>query len=391
MLCLRHNFLVGSMEVVYTKLMNFTDQTIWIEVNLAAIRRNIKRIEAYTGRPVMAVVKANAYGHGLIEVSKTAVEAGVSRLCAARIDEAIRMRQAGITAPILVLGLTTPDRIQEAIRYNISLMVNSFEVVKAFEAAASSVGGRVAVHAKVDTGMGRLGVPYAEGLAFAKMISEQKHIDFEGLFTHFACADEPAKPITKLQIERFDQILAEVKSAGIQPAIIHSANSAASINFPDSWYDAVRPGIAIYGLNPSPDSPLPVGFEPTLSWKCRLSSVKDLTAGSGVSYGHRYFTSKTERIAAASIGYADGLRRWAGNTALVEGKRVKQVGTVCMDQSMWLLDDRSAAKIGDEMVLIGKQGNEQITADEIGALWGTINYEVICGLMDRVPRFYIDE
>jgi len=383
--------LAGVLEVVYTKQMNFNDQTIWIEVNLGAIRRNIQRIEKITGRPVMAVVKANAYGHGLIEVSKAAEEAGVSRLCAARVHEAIRMREAGIKAPILVMGYTMPGMVKQAIQYDLSLMVNTPALAAAFDRAAEEAHGKVKVHAKVDTGMGRLGVPHSEGLNFVRQISGLKHLELEGLFTHFACADEPEKPITKLQIERFDKLIADLKMEGIRPPILHAANSAGALYFEGGRYDAVRPGIAIYGLNPSADAPLPSGFEAALSWKCRVSSVKDLPPGSGVSYGHRYTTKTTERIAAASIGYADGFRRWTGNVALIGNKKVNQAGTICMDQSMWKLDDDSPVKEGDEIVLIGRQGNEAITADEIASLWGTINYEVICGLMDRVPRFYIDE
>ena len=226
---------------------------------------------------------------------------------------------------------------------------------------------------------------------FIHQIGGLKNLVLEGVFTHFACADEPEKPITNLQIERFDQLIADLKMEGIHLPLIHAANSAGALYFEKGRYDAVRPGIAIYGLNPSAQAPLPSDFEAALSWKCRVSSVKDLPDGSGVSYGHRYITRGTERIAAASIGYADGFRRWTGNVALIGNKKVQQAGTICMDQSMWKLDDNAPVKEGDEIVLIGRQGDEVITADEIAALWGTINYEVICGLMDRVPRFYIDK
>ena len=379
------------LEVVYTKQMNFNDQTIWIEVNLGAIRRNIQRLQAYTKRPVMAVVKANAYGHGLIEVSKAAVEAGAAWLCVARVEEAIRLRESGIQIPLLVLGFSTPERVADAIKYHISLAVNNDDRVAAFDKAAKKAGGKLALHAKIDTGMGRLGVYYEYADEFVQHIANSPNLELEGVFTHFACADEPEKPITNLQIRRFDRVLASLRSIGIHPRWVHAANSAGSIFFPDAYYDAVRPGIAIFGLNPSPVAKLPDGFEPALSWKCRLSSVKILPPGFGISYGHRYYTKEVEKIAAASIGYADGLRRRMGNVALIGGKRVPQTGTICMDQSMWKLDMDSDAKPGDEMVLIGSQGDERITADELGSLWGTINYEVICGLMDRVPRFYIDE
>jgi len=383
--------IVGLLQVVYTKQMNFSDQTIWIEVNLGAIRRNIQRVEKITGRPVMAVVKANAYGHGLIEVSKAAEKAGVSKLCAARVHEAIRMREAGIKVPILVMGHTMPEMVQQAIQYDLSLMVNTPVLADEFNRAAEAAHGKLPVHAKIDTGMGRLGVPHHEGVNFIHQIDGLKNLVLEGVFTHFACADEPEKPITNLQIERFDKLISDLKMEGIRLPLIHAANSAGALYFENGRYDAVRPGIAIYGLNPSAQASLPSDFEAALSWKCRVSSVKDLPDGSGVSYGHRYITRGTERIAAASIGYADGFRRWTGNVALIGNKKVQQAGTICMDQSMWKLDDDAPVKEGDEMVLIGRQGDEMITADEIAAQWGTINYEVICGLMDRVPRFYIDK
>ncbi|MBA4375930.1 MAG: alanine racemase [Anaerolinea sp.] len=371
--------------------MNFDNQTIWLEINLGAIRRNIQRIHEHTQRPVMTVVKANAYGHGILEVSRTAIQAGAARLCVARIEEAIKIRNAGILAPILVMGYTTPERAVDAIRFGISLMVNLPDLASEYHKVAKQMNGRIAVHAKIDTGMGRLGVLPNDGCAFGKHIAGLDGLFFEGLFTHFASADEPAKQTTLEQISKFDQVIAELNTEGIRPQIIHAANSAASLYFPGAWYDAVRPGISIYGLHPSNDAPLPQEFEPSLTWKCRLSSVKTLPEGSGVGYNHSFVTSKPERIGAVAVGYADGLRRQPDNIVLIGGKRVKQAGGICMDQSMWLLEDNSSARAGDEVVLIGKQGEEHITAEEIGALWGTVNYEVVCGLTDRVPRFYIDE
>lgn len=378
-------------EVVYTNRMNFDQQTIWLEIDLGAIRRNIQRIQTLTKRPVMAVLKANAYGHGLIEVSKTAVKAGAAWLCLARVEEAIRLREAGITVPILVMGYTQPDRVPDAIEHKISLMVNNQELAQAYHLAAKQVKGKVSVHAKVDTGMGRLGVLYEDAVDFGRQIASLNHLFFEGIFTHFACADEPGKPITDLQIRRFDRVLAGLKSYGVHPKMVHAANSAASIYFPHARYDAVRPGIAIFGLHPSAEAKLPEDFEAALSWKCRIASVKTFPPGSGISYGHQYYTTQTERIAAASIGYADGFRRRMGNIALINGQRVKQAGKICMDQSMWRLPDDSPAKAGDEMVLIGRQGDERITAEEQGSMWETVNYEVVCGLTDRVPRFYLNE
>ncbi|MCX6055758.1 MAG: alanine racemase [Chloroflexi bacterium] len=371
--------------------MDFEGQTIWLEINLGAIRRNIQRIHLHTQRPVMAVVKANAYGHGLLEVSRAAGRAGASMLCVARIEEALKLRQAEIKTPILVMGYTAPNRVAEAAYLDISLMVNTPELAEDYNAVMKKLKGQIAVHAKIDTGMGRLGVLPEEGCSFGHHISKLDGLLFEGLFTHFASADDPKKGTTSGQIQKFDQVIEGLKTEGIRPRIIHAANSAASIYFPGAWYDAVRPGISIYGLHPSAAAPLPLEFEPALTWKCRLSSVRALPPGSGIGYNHRYVTTKSERIGAVSAGYADGLRRRPNNTALIGGKRVKQAGVICMDQSMWLLEKNTAAKAGDEVVLLGRQGDQTITAEELGRMWNTINYEVVCGLASRIPRFYIDE
>lgn len=383
--------LVDDLQVVYTCVMNTDANSIWLEINLGAIRRNIQRVAKITGRPVMAVVKANAYGHGLFEVAKAAEKAGAARLCVARVEEAIALREAGIHAPILVLGYTSPLDVPRAIESSISLALFNPEVAPQYEEAARTSQGKLNVHIKIDTGMGRLGI-FPQGAAdFVASVTKMDGINVEGLFTHFASADEPQKPTTEEQNIRFERVLNELASVGIRPQIIHAANSAASLYYPATWYDAVRPGIAIYGMNPSQDAPLPEGFEPALTWKTRLTSVKILPPGSGVSYNHRYVTQAKERIGASAVGYADGLRRKMGNIALVGGYRVLQAGIVCMDQTMWMLQEVPNAKVGDEVVLIGAQGNERITAEEVAASWNTSDYEVVCGLSARVPRYYYDE
>ena len=366
--------------------------SIWLEINLGAIRRNIQRIAQITQRPVMAVVKANAYGHGLFEVAKAAEKAGIARLCVARLEEAIALRDSGIHAPILVLGYTSPLDVHKAIERSISLALFNAELAPQYEEAARACGeGKLNVHIKVDTGMGRLGIFPDGAVEFVAKVSKMSNLNIEGLFTHFASADEPLKETTDDQIARFNRVLSGLEAIGIRPSIIHAANSAGSLYYAKAWYDAVRPGNAIYGLNPSSEAPLPVGFEPALTWKTRLTSIKILPPGSGVSYNHRYITKGNERIGASAVGYADGLRRKLGNIALVNGHRVTQAGMVCMDQTMWQLDGVPSAQVGDEVVLIGKQGDEQITAEEVAAGWNTINYEVVCGLSARVPRYYYDD
>ena len=368
--------------------MSQEQQTTWIEVNLAAIQRNIQRLHSLTAKPVMAVVKANAYGHGLVEVSRAAVTAGAIRLCVARIEEALQLRQAGIESPILVMGYVMPDRAPDAVAQHISLMVNSLEYARQLDAAIAAGSHRLMVHIKIDSGMHRLGLLPQEVQPFAKGVSALRHLEVEGIFTHFPNADDLSEPSTHEHIAYFAHAVEELRSLGVRPSIVHAANSAAAIYFPEAHFDAIRPGIAIYGLNPDTGAPLPSGFEPALTWKSRLASVKQIAAGQGVGYNYRYHTSANERIGVAAAGYADGLRRHLGNIALLNGQRIHQVGGMCMDQSLWQLDEVPAARVGDELVFVGRQGNERIAAEEVGQLWGSNNYDVVCGLALRVPRFY---
>lgn len=363
--------------------------TNWLEIDLEALRNNIRQFLSITARPVMAVVKANAYGHGMIESARAALEAGATWLGVARMEEALALRQAGFLARILVLGYTVPGRAAEAARENITLTVTAPEIGQAYSAACAGMGRRVSVHAKIDSGMGRLGVLAEDGAEFVLGLLEEPGLDLEGVYTHFARADEPGRPTTDDQMARFTGVIDALQAAGRRPRLVHAANSAASLYRPDSYFDLVRPGIAIYGLNPSPDAPVPAGFVAVLSWKTRLTSVKLLPAGHGVSYGHRYTTPAVQRIGALAVGYADGLRRKLdANSCLVGGRRLPVLGTVCMDQVMVPLDELPGARVGDEVVLIGRQGEAQISADDLAAAWGTINYEVTCGLAARVPRFY---
>jgi alanine racemase len=368
--------------------MSQDQNTTWIEVNLAAIQRNIKHLQTLTSKPAMAVVKANAYGHGLVEVARAAAYAGVIRLCVARIEEALRLREAGVQTPILVLGYMMPELVEKAIGNRISVMVNSLELASQFNNAASSQKERLQVHLKIDSGMHRLGLLPEQVEPFAKGIKSFKHIQIEGIFTHFPNADDLQDTSTDGHIAYFTKTVEQLRTFGVIPEIVHAANSAAAIYFPTSRFDAIRPGIAIYGLNPDFGAPLPEGFEPALTWKGRITSIKIIPAGEGVGYNYRYFTTRTERIGVAAVGYADGLRRRQGNIALLKGKRIHQVGGMCMDQSLWQLDELPDAKVGDEVVFVGKQGNEHLKAEEVGQLWESNNYDVVCGLTARVPRYY---
>lgn len=362
----------------------------WLEIDLDAIRNNIRAIKRKTQSKVMAVIKANGYGHGALQVARAAIEAGAEWCGVARIEEAITLRDQGITSEIMVLGYTPPALIPEAIRQGIHVAIYDPQMAKAYLDFAHQAPGRLKAHVKVETGMGRLGMVPEKASEFLADYHQNEKLDIDGIFTHFARADEPDLDTTREQLSRFMALLEQLRKQDLLPGMVHTSNSAAIINFPQSYFDMVRPGIALYGLNPSSDSPLTADFRPALTWKARLTSLRVLPAGHGVSYGHQYTTQADERIGVIPVGYGDGYRRVPGQQALVRGKRVNVVGRVCMDQCMLQLDSVPEAQVGDEVVLLGAQGNHRITADDLAETWKTVNYEVVCGLADRLPRIYLN-
>ncbi len=368
--------------------MDSTRYSTWVEVDLDAIRQNVAVVARHTGVAVMAVVKANAYGHGAIPVARAALRGGASWLAVARLEEGLELRQNGLDCPILMLGYTPPAVIEAAIRHDLSMTVWTMEQIETADRLGRDLGHRARLHLKVDTGMSRLGVPPEEALLLARRMAAARGASFEGVFTHFARADEADPAPTDEQERRFRELLQSLEAEGLRPRWVHAANSAASMYRPSAHFDMVRLGIAMYGLHPSSESPLLPGMRPALTWKAVLSHVKTLPPGRGVSYGHEYITSRHERIGTIPVGYADGFRRLHGNVVLVGGKRVPVVGRVCMDQIMVQLDEVPDARPGDEVVLIGQQGEAVITAEDVARVWGTINYEVTCAIGPRVPRLY---
>lgn len=371
--------------------MNTHSYSTWLEVDLGAIKNNIKRIKRMTQTEVMAVIKANGYGHGVLEVAKAADEAGASWCGVARMEEALNLRAAGLASKVMVLGYTPPVMIPKAIEKDIHVAVYDVDMARAYASQAKRTKGSLKAHLKVETGMGRLGMAPEKALSFLAEDQNHDRIDITGIFTHFARADEPKSGATEKQLAVFKHLLQELDTKSLLPPMVHAANSAAMINFPQAYFDLVRPGIAVYGLDPSPDTTLPEGFRPSLTWKARLTSVRTLPLGHGVSYGSVYVTSQEERIGVIPVGYGDGFRRLSGQEVLCRGQRVKVVGRVCMDQCMLQLDSVPGAAAGDEVVLLGKQGDQEIPAGELAARWGTLNYEVVCGLADRLPRVYLNK
>jgi alanine racemase len=360
----------------------------WIEVDLAAVEENVRALRTIAGVPLMAVVKANGYGHGAAEVARAALAAGAAWLAVSCAEEGLALRDAGIAVPILVLGLVTAPEADEAIAAGLSLTVYSPEAAQLYSERATALGHSVNVHLKVDTGMGRLGtLPGEDTLAFARRIVAMPAVHLEGIFTHLACADESDPAPTLEQLSRFQSTLQALEESGIHAVWVHAANSAATLAFPQARYSIVRTGIAMYGVHPSEQVPLPASFRPALSWKARLVSCKVLPGGWGVSYGMEYHTQGEETVGVIPVGYADGWRRNHPNVVLLHGKRTPVIGRICMDQCMVRLPE--GASLGTEVVLIGRQGEEEIRAEEVARRWGTINYEVVTGISARMPRVYV--
>ena len=352
----------------------------WVEVDLGAIEKNLRYFQSFSRAALMAIVKGNAYGHGMIAVAQAALRAGARWLGIARMNEALELRQAGVDAPVLIMGYTPPGQLEDAISHGISLTFWSEEQLAQISTVARRLGSLARLHLKVDSGMSRLGTTPEASLKLAGQAAATAVVQFEGVFTHFARADEADRLPTDQQQAAFQRVVEGLEAQGLCPPWVHAANSAASLTRPSAHYNLIRLGISMYGLHPSPQCPNPAEVRPALSWKSVLSQVKLLPPGRGVSYGHLYHTQAEERIGTVPVGYGDGFRRTSGNQVLVGGVLVPVVGRVCMDQIMVQLDRVPEASVGDEVVLIGKQGQECQTAEDLAAAWGTINYEVVCGI-----------
>ncbi len=370
----------------------------WSEINLDHIAGNVREIVKRIGKmtELMAVVKADAYGHGVLETIPTLLSNGASRLAVSMLDEAIQLREIGVKVPILVLSYTEPARAQEIIKHNITQTVFSHDLAGALSEAAMKLGREARIHVKIDTGMTRVG--FQPGYRAVKDVVEIINLPgivVEGLFSHFASADETRRDYTMLQYERFESIIQELNRIGIMIPVKHVANSAAIIQYPTLDLDMVRPGIILYGLYPSEEVDRSnLQLKPAMELKANVILVKDADEGVPVSYGRTYVTKRKSRIATLPVGYADGYSRLLSNKGrvLIHGEYAPVIGRICMDQCMVdVTDIPFDVKTGDEAVLIGVQGNNEITADEIARLTNTINYEVVCLIGKRIPRVYLKE
>lgn len=357
----------------------------WIEVNLKHIKDNIRSIKSLL-KPTtkfMAVIKANAYGHGLLPVAQAAQEAGADRLGVALITEAVALRKAGFTLPIHILSETALDDAPLIWKYRLIPTVYSEKMLSALAAAVPN-NWLLPIHLKVDTGMHRVGADLEKIQSLYRLAEKSQNLFVEGVFTHFACADEAENSFTKQQLKLFLSLKEQINAR-----LWHCANSAATFYFPESHLDMVRVGISLYGLLPGKQK-LPVELKPALSLRAKIAHLRQIKKGEGVSYGLTFKASEPKKIAVIPLGYGDGYSRRLSNLAsvIVRGKRQPVVGNVCMDQLLVALSQHELVEVGDEVILIGRQRDTEITAEELAEKSGTINYEIVCALNERLPRIY---
>lgn len=363
----------------------------WAEIDLDAVADNVRALKKHVGGQthLLAVVKANAYGHGALPVARTALEAGATWLGVNFCDEGVQLRRAGIAAPILLVGFTPARQAAAVVAHRLTPTVNSIEVAQALNEAASPADP-LPVHMKVDTGLSRFGMMPEEVVPFAQRLVKMTGLRLEGLFTHFASADDLDKTSARRQLAIYQETLADLTRAGFALPLRHVAASGATLDMPETHLDMVRCGISMYGLYPSSDVSREVKLRPALSLKARVARLRMLPAGTGIGYGSTFVTTQPARVALVPIGYADGVKRAYSNRGdvLIRGKRARLLGRVSMDQLVADATGIAGAAEGDEVVLIGRQGEEEITADEMATIMGTINYEVVVGLPARLPRLY---
>jgi alanine racemase len=367
----------------------------WVEIDLDALIHNIRAVRSRIGdRPaILLVVKADAYGHGAIEVARVAVSNGVDMLGVATLQEGIELRQAGIDAPVLILSPPMENETPGIVEYDLTCTVPSLSLARSLSRASDARGKRASVHVEVDTGMGRSGVGIDDAVPFVSAVAKLPNLVLEGVFTHFPSSDDdPA--FTRGQVDRFLLALARLEAKGIEVPLRHAANSGGVLGVPESFgspLNVVRPGIMILGLTPSDRGPGGADLQPVMSFKSRIAQVRELPDGHPVSYGRTYHTPGPMRVAVVPVGYGHGYSWRLSNRGevLVRGRRAAVVGRVTMDVTMVDVDRIDGAAVGDEVVLFGRQGEAAISVDEVAERIGTINYEVICGIGKRVARVYL--
>lgn len=367
---------------------------VWVEVNLDNLSHNMKEIRRISkSKEIIAVVKADAYGHGALDIVSTLLENGATRLAVAVANEAVELRRGGVTCPIMILGFT-PDRLIESLlKYDIEQTVYNYDLAEKISSMAVKNNKVAKIHIALDTGMGRIGFkPDLHGIEQVYKISKLPNIILESVFSHFSSADEEDKGYTNMQFEKFKWFCNKLKEEGINVNIRHVANSAAIIDLPETHLEAVRPGIIMFGYYPSEEiNKEKIKLKPVMSLKTNIVHIKEMGAGEYISYGRAFRTERESVIATLPVGYADGYTRFLFGKAkvIINGEYAPVIGKICMDQCMIDITDVPNVKIGDEVILMGEGERLSINAEEIAEKIGTINYEVICMISKRVPRVYL--
>jgi alanine racemase len=370
---------------------SLSDRPTMAVIDMDALDHNFREVvRCAEGQQVLAVVKARAYGHGAVEVSKRLLRLGADMLGVALVEEGRELREAGIDAPVLVMGATFPEQAEEMVSLKLTPAIFSLSAAQALSEAAYRRRTTINVHVKIDTGMGRIGIAPEDAPDLIAALRKLRNISVQGLMTHFADADLRDKQFASKQMDRFEALLKALEAKKITVPVRHAANSAAVLDFHRAFFTMVRPGLMLYGYNPLEEGALGADLRPVLSLVTRIAFIKKVPTGVPISYGRTFTTKRESAIATLPIGYADGYGRSLSNRgeALVRGTRIPVVGRVCMDMCMIDVTDVPAVREGDDVVLIGSQGSERITADDIAAKTGTIAYEVLCGISSRVPRIF---
>ena len=375
------------------EISHYLGRPTWAEINLSHLASNVREFRKFLPDAVklLAVVKADAYGHGACEVAEVALQEGASMLGVASLEEGEALRQKGIKSPILILGCTDPRQNLSLLEMQLTPTVFSWEAASSFSQQAQARGKRAAIHVKIDTGMGRLGLADPRNtIDFLERVAALPGIILEGVYTHFAAADEKDKSFTRRQLRLFNSILSACKERGIEVPLKHAANSAAALEFPETHLDMVRIGIGLYGCYPSREMNNQIKLLPVMSLKSRIIFLKKVSSGTPVSYGRTYFAPDDTTIATVPLGYGDGYNRLLSNKGfmLVQGRRVPIAGRVCMDHTMLDVGKIPFVQQGDEVVAFGRQGQGELDVEEIAEQLGTISYEVLCNIGSRVPRVY---
>jgi len=358
-------------------------------IDLGAVSHNVAEIRKKIGheRGMMTMVKADGYGHGAVEVSQAALRSGADCLGVAIPEEGQQLREAGIEAPILVVGLIQPQEAYKVVKFHLSQTVASVELLAALDGEAGKASTKVNVHVKVDTGMGRIGINPEDAVPFIGKVMDFKNLNLEGIFSHFPSSDEKDKTFSLGQLQLFEQVITNLRLAGIEVPKRHMANSAGVLDLPQSYYDMVRPGLMIYGLYSSTEVSRSIQLRPAMTFKTKVSQVKVVPSGTPISYEGTFITKRKTTVATLPVGYADGYRRLLSNRGevLIKGYRAPVIGRICMDMCMVNVSDVEDVRPGDEVILFG----EEITVNEVAALIDTNIDEVLCGVGKRVPRLYV--